>query len=325
MKKGFNSRNIGMLSLLFLFLVFTAISCKNQSKPSQDDQEKTRDKATEPAADSSSEQLKASAPDTTGMVYFEAGRFMMGNEGGAPDQQPAHEQQVKPFYLGKHPVTVAEFRRFVEETGYSTEADSYGNAGVFLFDQGRWNLVDGANWEYPLGPSGPEAKENHPVTQVSWRDARAYCQWAGKQLPTEKQWEYAATNGGELEARYPWGNKKVQVNGRYRANVWQGTIQNPKVADGFKLTSPVGHYGAHPSGLTDMAGNVWEWCRDVYHAYPGSQASIRENPKVRVIRGGSFFYDQAGAGSYTVTYRSKNTIETSLFNLGFRCAYNPDR
>ena len=320
----FNPRNFQLFSLMILFFVLSGISCKNQSKPSQEQQEKTQEKSAEPTADSAGKS-KASPTDTSGMVYFEGSSFMMGDDQGAPDQQPAHEQQVKPFYLDKHPVTVAEFRRFVEETGYSTDADSFGNAGVFLFDQGRWNLVEGANLEYPQGPAGPKAQDDHPVTQVSWRDAREYCQWAGKQLPTEKQWEYAARNGGQLQAHYPWGSNQVQVNGQYQANVWQGTIQNPRVADGFKLTSPVGHYGEHPSGLTDMAGNVWEWCRDVYHAYPGSKAPIRENPKVRVIRGGSFFYDQAGADSYRVTYRSKNTTETSLFNLGFRCAYCPDQ
>jgi len=323
MKCCFPARSLWMV---FLVLVIPCIiaSCKQSSQSDKEGREQVSSGEKQPS-ESSSPQQKTDVPDTTGMVYFEGGSFMMGNNQGAPDQQPAHEQQVQPFYLDKHPVTVAEFRRFVEETGYSTDADSYGNAGVFLFDQGRWNLVDGANWEYPLGPSGPEAKDHHPVTQVSWRDARAYCKWAGKQLPTEKQWEYAAKNGGEMQERYPWGSNTVQADGQYQANVWQGNIQNSKVADGFKLTSPVGHYGAHPSGLTDMAGNVWEWCRDLYHSYPGSQASIRENPKVRVIRGGSFFYDQAGADSYSVTYRSKNTTETSLFNLGFRCAYIPGR
>lgn len=320
MKRCFFYLNMLMI-LLSVVLLLNISSCKQSGQSRQASEEASSDDQDQPGF--SSPEATTSSPDTTKMVYFKGGTFMMGNDQGAPDQQPEHEQQVRPFYLDKHPVTVGAFRRFIEETGYTTDADSYGNAGVFLFDRGRWDLVDGANWQYPLGPSGPKAQEDHPVTQVSWRDARAYCQWAGKHLPTEKQWEYAATNGGEIHAPYPWDTDDVVVGERYKANVWQGTLQEQKVTDGFKLTSPVGHYGEHPSGLTDMAGNVWEWCRDVYHAYPGSQAPIRENTRVRVIRGGSFFFDQAGADSFCATYRSKNTTETSLFNLGFRCAYTP--
>lgn len=310
-----------------LILVFPS-ACKKQQKKETQKQKTELAAEKKSAAPSAGDTMEKDEPQRSTitesnkkeMVRFEGGTFIMGSENGPPDQQPEHETKVQSFYLDKHPVTVAEFRQFIEETGYTTDAESFGDAGVFLFNQNRWDLVKGANWEYPQGPSKPKAKPDHPVTQVSWRDAREYCRWAGKRLPTEKQWEYAAKNGGKLKTPFPWGSNQLQINGEYKANVWQGDLQKKQGADGFKLTSPVGYYGAYKSGLSDMAGNVWEWCRDIYAPYPGSSARIRKNPKVRGIRGGSFFYDQAGKASYTVTFRGKNSIETSLFNMGFRCA-----
>ncbi len=269
--------------------------------------------------DKNNEMQSKKGLDDKQMVYFKGGIITIGSNNRFPNQKPAFEIKVSAFYIDKSPVTVAEFRRFIEATGFVTEADKFGNAGVYHTGQGRWSLVEGANWEYPLGPGHPKAEDNHPVTQVSWNDAIAYSRWAGKRLPTEIEWEYAAKNGKNTDNKYSWGNRIV-VNGEYQANIWQGTKnQNTKI-DGYLYTSPVGAFGKTPAGLTDIAGNVWEWCSDTYMPYEGSDARFYPNPEVKVIRGGSFMFDDAGEESCTVTFRGHNTRETSLFNIGFRCA-----
>jgi formylglycine-generating enzyme len=254
------------------------------------------------------------------MITFEGGGFMMGSNEGTPSEQPIHQVQIAPFRLDKSPVTVAEFSKFVDATGFKTDAEKYGDSGVFNFAAQNWELLKGAYWLYPLGTHAAKAEMNHPVTHVSWNDAQAYCQWAGKRLPTEAEWEYAAKNAGKSEDRYSWGNSLV-IDGKYMANVWQGSnTAEQQGVDGFTYTSPVGFYGTTAAGLTDMGGNVWNWCEDTYKPYPGNPERVAINPEVKVIRGGSFFFDQQGALSYTVSFRGQNTYETSLFNLGFRCA-----
>jgi sulfatase modifying factor 1 len=226
---------------------------------------------------------------------------------------------VEPFYIDKSPVTVAQFRQFIQTTGFKTEAEKFGDSGVFNFDRQAWELLPGANWRKPFGPSGPNAEDNHPVTHVSWNDAVAYAEWAGKRLPTEVEWEYAARSGENSGEKFSWGNE-VSKDGLYFANVWQGPINSTESLDGYLFTSPVGAFGENKAGLTDMGGNVWEWCADNYKPYPGNPEPVREDPKVKIIRGGSFFYDQSGEDSYSVSGRSMNSHETSLFNTGFRCA-----
>lgn len=254
------------------------------------------------------------------MVYFKGGTFMMGSLKGESQEQPLHQVQVRSFKIDKHPVTVNEFRQFIEQTGYRTDADKFGDSGVFDFNASEWMLIPGANWQYPLGKNSPASRDDYPVTQVSWNDAIAYAAWAGKRLPTEEEWEYAARCGGKSTTKFSWGNDLI-IDGKYRANVWQGNdLSTKQGADGFKLTSPVGYFGETPCGLTDMGGNVWNWCFDTYKPYPGSNAPDQQNPDLKVIRGGSFFFDQNGENSYSTTGRSSNTRETSLFNSGFRCA-----
>lgn len=258
--------------------------------------------------------------DTSAMITFKGGGFMMGSNDGTPAEQPVHQVEVTPFKMDKSPVTVAEFSKFIEATGYKTDAEKYGDSGVFNFTLNNWELLKGAYWQYPLGPNAAKAETNHPVTQVSWNDAQAYCHWANKRLPTEAEWEYAARNAGSSNDRFSWGNALV-VDGKYMANVWQGaSTSEQQGADGFTLTSPVGYYGTTAAGLTDMGGNVWNWCEDTFKPYPGNPDRIEINPDVKVIRGGSFFFDQEGDLSYTVSIRGQNTFETSLFNIGFRCA-----
>lgn len=273
---------------------------------------------------SGNEKVVVNAESASEMVRFEGGTFTMGSEQGTPMEKPLHQVQIKPFKMDKTPVTVAQFRRFIEATGYKTEAEGFGDSGVFDFNTSAWALVPGANWQYPFGKNAARAADDHPVTQVSWNDANAFAAWAGKRLPTEAEWEYAARCSGKSNLRYSWGAELV-VNGKYRANVWQGPDLNARQGDdGFEYTSPVGYFGKTACGLTDMGGNVWNWCADVYLPYPGNTMPFQPNPNARVIRGGSFFFDQNGEISFSTTGRSSNTVETSLFNTGFRCASDVD-
>ncbi len=260
------------------------------------------------------------SPQKREMVSFNGGAFTMGSDKGPVTEQPAHQVEVKSFSIDKYPVTVADFRKFIEATGYKTDAEKFGDSGVFDFNTSAWTLQPGATWQYPLGKNTARASDNHPVTQVSWYDASAFAAWEGKRLPTEAEWEFAARCGGKSNSRFSWGDQLV-VNGKYLANVWQGSDLTAKQGeDGFVVTSPVGFYGETPCGLTDMGGNVWNWCADTYKPYPGSNSPFQDNPDLKVIRGGSFFFDQAGENSFTSAFRASNTQETSLFNTGFRCA-----
>lgn len=253
------------------------------------------------------------------MVFFEGGTFMMGTNNGLPQEGPAHNVTVKSFSIDKSPVSVLQFRTFIDATSYKTEAEKFGDSGVFNFDKQQWELMPGAFWQKPFGPSSPDAENNHPVTHISWNDATAYAKWANKRLPTEAEWEFAARSGKNSDNKFSWGNQ-VSGNGLYFVNTWQGTLQAPETADGYMFTSPVGSFVENEAGLTDMGGNVWQWCADNYKAYPGSSASINEDANVKVIRSGSFFFDEYGDNSLTVSFRSMNSHETSLFNTGFRCA-----
>lgn len=258
--------------------------------------------------------------DTSEMVYFEGGTIKIGSQNGIPNEQPIFEMAIAPFYLDKNLITVAEFRTFIDATAYKTDADKFGDSGVFLFETNEWTLLKGANWEFPLGPNKPKALDNHPVTQVSWNDAKAYASWVGKRLPTEFEWEYAAKNGENTSDKYAWGTT-IEIDGKYKANVWQGnSVTDQTVLDGYLLTSPVGTFGETKSGLTDMGGNVWQWCEGYFKPYPYSETAAPINPNSRTTRGGSFMYDQALENSYTSTFRNQNTTDTSIFNMGFRCA-----
>lgn len=298
-------------SLIF-FLSIVLISCS--SNPANKKNTKKVEAVTNSNASSNA------SMNENPMIYFKGGSFMMGSEHGTPVERPIHSVEVKSFRISKFPVTVKEFRQFVKATGYTTDADRFGDSGVFNFTTSSWELVPGANWEFPLGKQAAQSGDNYPVTQVSWNDAVAYAAWTGKRLPTEAEWEYAARCGGKSTSRFSWGNDLVQ-EGKYMANVWQGNDLNAKQgADGFELTSPVGYYGENTCGLTDMGGNVWNWCSDTFKPYPGSTIPDQNNATIKVIRGGSFFFDQNGENSFSITGRASNSQETSLFNTGFRCA-----
>jgi len=258
--------------------------------------------------------------DTSKMVYFEEGTILIGSNEGGANEKPTFEKKINEFYLDKNLVTVKEFRVFVLKTGFKTDADKFGDSGVFSFDNNAWELIKGANWEFPLGTDQPKASDNHPVTHVSWNDAKAYSSWIGKRLPTEFEWEFAAKNGEDNSNKYAWGNVLV-VNNKYMANVWQGSnTSDSEALDGYLLTSPVGVFGETKSGLTDMGGNVWQWCENNYMPYPQNGNIPSNNSNIKSTRGGSFMFDQALENSYTTTFRGQNSVETSLFNTGFRCA-----
>ena len=253
------------------------------------------------------------------MVSVPGGTTRIGSDDGLPHERPRFDANVAPFFLDRSPVTVAQFRDFVEATDYETEAERFGNAGVLVGE--RWQMVDGAAWAHPLGPSEPAAPDDHPVTQVSWNDAAAFCSWAGKRLPTEVEWEHAARGATNAPNRYAWGDSLEDADG-YHANTWTGTfpVRNT-AADGFRLTSPVGHFGATPLGLTDMGGNVWEWTADWYRSYADRDAPFTPTAESeRVQRGGSFLCHESYCHGYRVSARSHSTPETSLFHVGFRCA-----
>ncbi len=257
-----------------------------------------------------------------GMVLIPGGKSIMGSNEVFAQEGPIHEEITRAFYMDIHPVTVAEFSRFVRQTEYVTQAEEFGSAGVFNMETGQWILVEGANWRYPQGPQGKKAQDNHPVTQVSWNDAKAYCKWAGKRLPTEQEWEHAARNGGLIKtAKYPWGSDTLMKDGVYQANVWQGSFPLYNSAkDGYTYTSPVGAFGESGLGLQDMAGNVWEWCENwklPYDLNPDEFTPDAHSEKAQ--RGGSFLCDPSFCHGFRVSGRSGSTPETSLMHVGFRC------
>ena len=259
-----------------------------------------------------------------GMAYVPGGRTRIGSDDGPPSERPAFDADVRAFFLDLHPVTVADFRRFADATHYATQSERLGSSGVFDVATGHWGLVDGATWRRPRGPDAPPAPDDHPVTQVSWNDAVAYCAWAGKRLPTEVEWEHAA-RGGRAGTRYAWGDALVE-GGRYRANTWQGHFpERNTVDDGYLYTSPVGAFGTTAYGLTDMGGNVWQWCADWFRPYPPHAGAPAPGPDgERVIRGGSFLCDPTVCHGFRVSARGHSTPETGLMHVGFRCARDVD-
>jgi sulfatase modifying factor 1 len=265
--------------------------------------------------------VTGAAPTRKGMVYFPGGSTRIGSDDGEPAERPTFTVEVKPFFLDVHPVTVVEFRRFVDTARYVTQSERFGSSGVFDVKTGTWGLVDHADWRHPFGPAAPPAADDHPVTQVSWNDAVAYCRWAGKRLPNEVEWEHAARSGRNGGPRYAWGDSLVE-HGRYMANTWQGSFPHRNtVADGYLYTAPVGTFGRTPAGLTDMGGNVWQWCEDWFRPYSDRDRPFEPDERSeRVLRGGSFLCDPNVCHGFRVSARGHSTPETGLVHIGFRCA-----
>lgn len=328
---------------------------------------------------------RAVEPAPPGMVLIPAGEFSMGSDAeyALPNEHPAHRVTVSAFLIDTHPVTNADFEKFVEATGYKTVAerpvdweelkkqvppgtpkppDETLQPGSLVFRPtpgpvpldnmaAWWEWTTGANWRHPEGPgSDLKGREDHPVVHIAWEDAQAYAKWAGKRLPTEAEWEYAARGGLEGK-RYAWGDEE-QSDGRWMANRWNGKFpyENTK-EDGFAGTSPVGSFPANGYGLSDMGGNVWNWCSDIYHgsahaekagdggvccdpqgpAVAAEARPLRGDPSPpdvpgalrRVIKGGSFLCSPDYCESYRPAARRGTSPDTGSSHVGFRCAKSP--
>jgi formylglycine-generating enzyme len=302
-----------------------------------------------------------------GMVLIPAGVFDMGADSkqADPDEYPKHKVQVSSFYMDITEVTNAQFRKFVEDTKYITTAErkpewedmkktlppgtpkpndsvfvaaslifKQTNGPVDLKDYGQWwSWQKDANWKNPSGTNNA-LKDNEPVVQISWDDAMAYCKWAGKRLPTEAEWEFAA-RGSLINNIYPWGNEHVNT-GKPKCNSWEGNFPYlNELKDGFTKIAPVKSFAANGYGLYDMAGNVWEWCSDLYNAdyYKEIENTTSINPKgasksydpqepyaeKRSLRGGSFLCNDGYCTGYRVARRMKSSHDTGLEHTGFRC------
>jgi formylglycine-generating enzyme required for sulfatase activity len=301
--------------------------------------------ASTPHAASSGTPLPRTTPDPVrlrGMKALPGGRFLMGTDDatGFPEdgEGPVREVELPPFHIDVTAVTNKQFARFVKETGYRTEAERIGNAFVFHLlvhpDAAKrvrqvvqgvqwWWQVPGACWKYPEGPgSHVRNRPDHPVVQVSWNDAQAYCAWAGKRLPTEAEWEYAARGGSTT--RFPWG-EDLEPNGEHRCNVWQGHFpQENSLADGYLGTCPVRTYAPNAFGLYTMIGNVWEWCWDWFSPqHPPERPLVHPagpaTGTARVMRGGSYLCHESYCNRYRVAARTSNTPDSATGNTGFRC------
>jgi formylglycine-generating enzyme required for sulfatase activity len=298
-------------------------------------------------------------------------------ENRPPDERPLHEVELDGFWMDETEVTNRQFLEFADATGFLTVAERTPRREDFVgqvqdvsqipaenlvagsicfnphYDRATlrrdfplwpyqvWKYEKGANWRHPEGPGSDVADRlDHPVVHVSWSDAVAYCEWSGKRLPTEAQWEYAA-RGGLAGRKYPWGDELKEtetgpdgtVRAKWRNNIWQGTFPDEnRMEDGFRQTSPARSFAANGYGLYDMSGNVWEWCADHYR--PDAYAtSVRRNPAgpdsswdpqepnipKRVQRGGSFMCSDDYCIGYRVAARMKGDPSSGAFHTGFRC------
>ncbi len=257
-------------------------------------------------------------------MVIPAAETQIGDDAAPRDERPAFRMKIAAFALDRTPVTVAQFRRFIDETGYRTDAERFGTGGVFTKGIGQWSEVTGADWRRPAGPDQPAAADDHPVTQVSWNDAGAFCSAYGMRLPTEFEWERAAQLGQTPDGTVFKAGTRMSIEAKFRANVWQGVFPVMDTGeDGFTGTSPVGAFGAAPSGLTDMAGNVWEWTASSYLPYPAPEGDRRAPSAERVQRGGSFLCSADVCEGFRATARGHSTPDTSLMHVGFRCAGPP--
>jgi sulfatase modifying factor 1 len=297
------------------------------------------------------------------MVWIPAGVFLMGSNDHYPEEAPAHEVSVDAFWMDKHTVTNAEFSRFVEETGHVTLAEKPANAADYpgakpellspasvVFRKSSqpvdlrnhfnwWDYIPGANWRHPQGPQSTlKGLAKHPVVHIAFEDAEAYTKWAGKEIPTEAEWEFAA-RGGLDGSEYVWGNE-FEPDGKVMANTWQGEFPYENLLkDGYEWTAPVGAFPPNGYGLFEMAGNVWEWTTDWYQDHSKNEISCCAsfNPKGgkrdeshdscssateiprKVMKGGSYLCAPNYCRRYRPAARMPQPIDTSTCHLGFRC------
>lgn len=281
---------------------------------------------------------------TAPMISLEAATFLMGTDypHGFPadGEGPVRPVTLSAFAIDVYPVTNAEFAKFIEATGYQTEAEQFGWSFVFWSHIAKerfatvvedtvaaapwWCKVPKAYWKAPEGPGSSLAgKEHCPVVHVSWKDASAYAAWAGKVLPTEAQWEYAARGGLEQKI-YPWGDE-LTPQGKHMSNVWQGSFpKQDEGEDGFAGICPVDAFPPNGYGVYGATGNVWEWCADWFspdHSHDGTiDPQGPSTGQARVMKGGSFLCHASYCNRYRVAARTANTPDSSASNIGFRCA-----
>jgi len=304
-------------------------------------------------------------PAHRNMIFIPGGTFRMGSDKHYPEEAPVHRVTVSGFWIDRTPVTNRQFKEFVRATGHVTFAElppdpkNYPGAlpdmlyaGSLVFTPpGRvvdlknwgawWRFLKGADWRHPYGPnSNINALDNHPVVHVAYADALAYAQWAGKQLPTEAEWEFAA-RGGLDGTEFAWGDE-FKPGGQHRANTWQGNFPNENLAeDGFDRTSPVMAFPPNGYGVYDMIGNVWEWTADWWsqrhEADPPKACCVPENPRGggeegsfdpgqpqiriprKVIKGGSHLCAPNYCRRYRPAARHAEAVDTSTSHVGFRC------
>ncbi|MBL7743201.1 MAG: formylglycine-generating enzyme family protein [Chitinophagaceae bacterium] len=361
------------LNLPAIFMIAGLASCNTQSDPAVNHTDSMiaceSNLPSRFASDADTSMIIPGEGSSEGMMKIPGGEFMMGasdNE-GRPDEYPQHKVKVDFFWMDAAEVTNAQFEKFVKATGYITTAERKPDweelkkqlpAGtpkpdesllvasslvftppdhpVSLNDASQWwNWMKGADWKHPHGPGSTiKGKENYPVVHISWDDAMAYCKWAGKRLPTEAEWEWAA-RGGLIDNKYPWGNEDVEA-GEAKANTWQGSFPDRNTEwDRYYKAAPVKTFAPNGYGLYDMAGNVWEWCNDWYRPDYYEQVKVKagENPKgpadsydpmeptvpKKVVRGGSFLCNASYCKGYRVTSRMKTSPDTGLEHTGFRC------
>lgn len=305
-------------------------------------------------------------PPFSGMVWIPGGTFLMGSEDFYPEERPVHPVAVDGFWMDRFPVTNEQFARFIKETGYVTfaerppKAEDYPDAEPELLVAGSmvfrktagpvdlddwtrwWSWTPGACWSRPKGPdSSVKDLKRHPVVHVAWEDVEAYARWAGKETPTEAEWERAA-RGGLEGATFTWGDEHFP-GGRAQANTWQGEFPwNNTLQDGYLGTSPAGAFLPNGYGLFDMAGNVWEWTRDWYvprhlgdagkpccaprnprggrqeESYDDCQPDLVRIPR-KVLKGGSHLCAPNYCLRYRPAARTPQAVDTSMSHLGFRC------
>lgn len=365
------------LATLIVGMVCVLVSCKQQVKSDQVKADSAHACMQVPqrfaTGDSGSVSIQASGDSSTeGMIYIPGGTFDMGgdNDQAAADEYPKHKVTVSPFYMDVTEVTNAQFKKFIEATKYVTTAERKPDweevkktvppgtpkpdesllvaaSLVFTPTDGPvdlnnfsawWKWVPGANWKQPEGPgSSIVGKDNYPVVQISWDDAIAYCKWAGKRLPTEAEWEFAA-RGGLVNAIYSWGNEPVN-QGKPKCNSWEGKFPyfNEK-KDGYAALAPGKSFLPNGYGLYDMSGNVWEWCNDWfdYNYYSTLKGKTTLNPQgpsksydpedlyspKKSLRGGSFLCNDSYCSGYRAARRMKSSPDTGLEHTGFRCVRN---
>jgi formylglycine-generating enzyme required for sulfatase activity len=310
------------------------------------------------------EKNESEMPDRSEMVWIDGGSYWMGSDQHYPEEAPAHQVRVDGFWIDRTPVTNRDFAKFVEATGYVTFAEIppdpesypgalpemlYAGSSVFVKPAQRgpmnlynwWQFLKGADWRHPYGAaSSLGGMEMHPVVHIAYCDAEAYAQWAGKELPTEAEWEFAS-RGGMDRAAYAWG-EELNPDGQHLANTWQGEFPwNNQRGDGYESTSPTGVFPANGYGLVDMIGNVWEWTSDWYQAKHGADTMkaccVPHNPRGaaeegsydprepdvkiprKVLKGGSHLCAPNYCQRYRPAARFPQQVDTSTSHIGFRC------